>query len=222
MGGRFSPLGIPLRLTILLLPFIVGGLVTLRAIRWAQVMPAPAATLDLTLARPLVAASDSRVEAVRERVVIAASREGGRRPEPVTVHPEAVASAPIDDLVPPEYRPLVLRTAVRHGLDPRLLASVIRLESRFDRTTVGTHGEVGLMQIMAETGAWLARYVGMESYDLRDDETSLELGATYLAINLREYGSVEKALAVYNGGPRAAAGWETNIYVARVLSYYRP
>jgi hypothetical protein len=32
---------------------------------------------------------------------------------------------------------------------------------------------------------------------------------------------VEQALAAYNGGPRAAAGWETNVYVERVLQYYR-
>lgn len=222
MQDRFSPLGIPLRLTILLLPFCLGGLVTLRVINWAQLSVEVAGAPALPHASQPLIEQELVMDVLRERVAIAASREGERRPEPVQVLPEVVPSARIDDLVPVAYRSLVLRTAARHGLDPRLLAAVIKLESRFDRTTVGTHGEVGLMQILADTGAWLARYAGMESYDLRDDETSLELGAIYLAINLREYGSVEKALAVYNGGPRAAAGWESNIYVARVLSYYRP
>lgn len=221
MGSRLFPHGIPLRLAILLLPLMVGGLVTFRAIRWAQPLPAAEGTADLSVVvgSPVLQA-DPVVESVRERLAVASSREGERRPEPVQAVPIEVSYAQIEDLVPPKYRALVLDTATRHNLDPRLLASVIKLETHFDPTIVGTHGEVGLMQIMADTGAWLARYVGMESYDLRDDQTSLELGATYLGINLKEYGSIEKALAVYNGGPRAAEGWKTNIYVQRVLSYY--
>lgn len=222
MGGRLFPLGIPLRLAILLLPLLVGGLVTFRAVRWAQLPPVAEGTADLTVfVGPPVEQADPVVESVRERSVIASSREGERRPEPVQVAPVEVSYANIEDLVPPKYRALVQETAARHDLDPRLLAAVIKLETRFDPTVVGTHGEVGLMQIMAKTGAWLASYAGMESYDLRDDETSLELGALYLKINLREHGSVGKALAVYNGGPRAAAGWETNIYVQRVMEFYR-
>lgn len=222
MGGRFFPLGIPLRLVILLLPLLVGGLVTFRAVRWAQLPPATEGTADLTVfVGPPEVKADPVVESVRERGVVASSREAERRPEPVQVLPVEASYAHIEDLVPPKYRALVLETATRHGLDPRLLAAVIRLESRYDPTVVGNHGEVGLMQILADTGAWLATVAGMESYDLRKDETSLELGALYLKINLREHGSVEKALAVYNGGPRAAAGWETNIYVLRVMEFYR-
>lgn len=234
MGGRFSPLGIPLRVAILLLPFLVGGVVTVRTIGLAQLIPPSTNAPNLAMDGPSRVEADHMVAAVRERVMIAASREGERRPEPTEALPEPVgadpaaveglpepiSSAQIADLAPPEYHSLVLRTAQRHGLDPRLLAAVIKLESRYDSSTVGTHGEVGLMQILATTGAWLADYAGMERYDLRDDETSLELGALYLQINLREYGSVGQALAVYNGGPRAADGWATNIYVQRVMEFY--
>jgi soluble lytic murein transglycosylase-like protein len=213
MPDRFSPLGIPLRLAILLLPFVLGGLVTMRVVDWALLLTEAEGARSHPVAGPPVPVTDLPTEVVRERVAIAASR-AERRPEPVQ------PTGPIDDLVPLTYRSLVLRTAARHSLDPRLLAAVIKLESRFDPTTVGTHGEVGLMQILPSTGAWLAQSVGMESYDLRNDATSLELGALYLAINLREYGSVEKALAVYNGGPGAAEGWASNIYVERVLQFY--
>lgn len=217
MGDRISPFGIPLRLVILLLPFVLGGLVTFRTLDLADRLttePEGAPAIASITSPPPEPEEEIVFEAVRERIALAA-REGERRVAPIE------ATSPIDDLVPVAYRELVRETALRHGLDPRLLAAVIRLESRFDSTVVGRHGEVGLMQILADTGAWLARHVGMESYDLRDDLTSLELGATYLAINLREHGTVEKALAVYNGGPRAAEGWATNIYVARVLEFYR-
>lgn len=126
----------------------------------------------------------------------------------------------IADLAPPEFQPLVIRTANKYQLEPRLLAAVITVETEWDPHAVGFHGERGLMQIMADTGAWLARLAGMAEYDLANPETSLELGALYLSILLKEHGTVERALAVYNGGPSAAAGAATNRYVQKVFRHY--
>ena len=126
----------------------------------------------------------------------------------------------IADLAPPEFRELVVKTANRYQIEPRLIASVITVETNWDPDAVGGHGERGLMQIMAATGAWLAGLAGMTEYDLSDPETSLDLGALYLSALLKEYGTVERALAVYNGGPRAAAGAETNPYVQKVFKHY--
>lgn len=220
MGNRTSPFGIPLRLAVLLLPFLFGCLVTLRVVDWgrrAETLLQVAQVADEPLAGPPIPspAGSDLIVIDRERQPLAASRDGEPRATAVALE------ARIADLVPEKYRSLVVTTAQRHNLDPRLIAAVGTVETRFDRTVVGTHGEVGLMQIMADTGAWLARLAKLDTYDLRDDATSLDLGALYLEVLVREYGSVEKALAVYNGGPRAAAGWETNIYVQRVLQYYR-
>jgi soluble lytic murein transglycosylase len=213
MPNRFSLLGIPLRGFVLLLGLVLGCVLIGSVTRGTE--SASPLTAEGPLVGPPVPAAEEVVVLERGRPVISASREAERRPTSVT------AEAQIADLVPEGYRPLVLSTAARHHLDPRLLAAVIKLESHFDPTTVGTHGEVGLMQIMADTGEWLAHLAKMDEYDLRDDATSLDLGALYLEVLVREYGSVEQALAAYNGGPRAAAGWETNVYVERVLQYYR-
>ncbi|MFZ5825081.1 MAG: lytic transglycosylase domain-containing protein [Bacillota bacterium] len=126
----------------------------------------------------------------------------------------------IDDLAPERFRMLVAEAAHRHRLDPRLIASVITVETRWDPDAVGGHGELGLMQILPSTGAWLAELKGLTNYDLSDPATSIELGSTYLALLVEEYGSPERALAVYNGGPRAAEGWETNIYMHKVMRVY--
>jgi soluble lytic murein transglycosylase-like protein len=126
----------------------------------------------------------------------------------------------IDDLAPEQYRMLVVETAHRYQLDPRLIAAVITVETKWDPSAVGAHGELGLMQILPSTGAWLAERNGLSTYDLRDPKTSIELGASYLALLVSEYGTPERALAVYNGGPRAADGWETNIYARKVMAIY--
>lgn len=126
----------------------------------------------------------------------------------------------IDDLAPERFRMLVVEAAHRHEVDPRLIASVITVESRWEPDAVGSYGELGLMQILPSTGAWLARVKGLQTYVLSDPATSVELGTTYLAMLIEEYGSPQRALAAYNGGPRAAESWETNMYMRRVMKVY--
>jgi soluble lytic murein transglycosylase-like protein len=207
MQNRLTLLRIPLLATLLPVLFL-HGLVAAPEVRRS---PAP---------------KHQAVEpaAARDRLTeteLPTSRTAIRRGSSAQVDDTRKEISGIEDLVPPHYRELLLATAARHGLDPRLVAAVITVETRFDRSIVGSHGEVGLMQIMADTGAFLARHARLSTYDLTDDATSLDLGCLYLEILLREYGSVERALAVYNGGPRGAERWQTSPYVARVLQFYK-
>jgi soluble lytic murein transglycosylase-like protein len=126
----------------------------------------------------------------------------------------------IADLAPEEFSGLVLSAANRHKVDPRLVAAVVTVETRWNPNAVGYHGELGLMQILPSTGAFLARRAGLKQYNLADPATNLELGALYLSMLIQEYGTKERALAAYNGGPRAADSWRTNRYVRKVLQYY--
>jgi hypothetical protein len=128
----------------------------------------------------------------------------------------------IADLAPEEFRPLVVTAARHYGIDPRLLAAIATVETEWDPNAVGTHGELGLTQVLPETGAWLAKLAGLTEYNLADPETSLRLSALYLSLLLKEYETPEKALACYNGGPSAVTDWETNLYARRVLKHYRP
>lgn len=127
----------------------------------------------------------------------------------------------IADLVPDEYQEMVLQAAEKHRIDPRLLAAIVTVETKWNPATVGLAGEKGLMQILPATGDWLARKEGLQEYDLADSATNLDLGALYLSILLEQHGTVEKALAVYNGGPKAVNNWQSNLYVRRVLNLYR-
>jgi soluble lytic murein transglycosylase len=126
----------------------------------------------------------------------------------------------IADLAPEEFRPLVVKAAQSYGIDPRLLAAIATVETEWRPDAVGTHGELGLTQVLPSTGAWLASVAGLTEYNLADPATSLNLSALYLSMLLKEYGTTEKALACYNGGPSAVPDWQTNLYARRVLKQY--
>lgn len=131
-----------------------------------------------------------------------------------------VAIAEFADLVPPEYRDLVLDIARQHGVEPRLLAAVGWVESQWYAYARGTQGDSGLMQILPSTGVWIASRLGMSDYDLYDPVTNLTMGAWYLRVLYNEYGSWDMALAAYNGGPRAAPRGAEFPYTRLVMSVY--
>lgn len=144
-------------------------------------------------------------------------------PDPIEIQARlALAQAnAIADLAPEEFRSPVVAAANRFNLDPRILAAIITVETEWNPMAVGLHGEKGLMQILPSTGAFLAREAGMTEYDLADSATNLALGARYIASLLNDYGDLQTALAVYNGGPGAADSAATNLYARKVLRHYR-
>jgi soluble lytic murein transglycosylase-like protein len=107
----------------------------------------------------------------------------------------------VADLAPPEYRPLVIETAKRYHLDPRLLASVAWVETggTWDPHLQGAAGEIGLMQVMPETAAWIAQQRGEDVPDLNEPAVALDYGAWYLSRLMQA--ATTDALANYNAGP---------------------
>lgn len=141
------------------------------------------------------------------------------------------------------YREAVERWASEYGVDARLVAAVIRVESGFEPTARSSKGARGLMQIMPETGAWVAERLGLgpvKAEDLDEPELNLRLGTWYLAYQIRAFnGDLTLALAAYNGGGANVRRWleeerwsgsvddlhqipfgETRMYVQRVLATY--
>ncbi|MGD8495365.1 MAG: transglycosylase SLT domain-containing protein [Gemmatimonadales bacterium] len=141
------------------------------------------------------------------------------------------------------YAPVLQHVADETGLDPSLMAAVIRRESQFDREVRSPVGATGLMQLMPSTAAELARRVQLaefESPQLRVPEVNMTLGARYLSDMLDRYGgSVTPALISYNAGPHRYTRWreypefradaelaieripfsETRVYVKTILAY---
>lgn len=108
------------------------------------------------------------------------------------------------------FRTLVVPEAVDRGVDPYLVAALIRRESAFNPVVVSGAGAIGLMQIVPETGRQLARAAGLrfDSELLYRPEVNIHLGTRFLARLLGRYDeSLPVVLAAYNAGPTRANQW---------------
>lgn len=111
------------------------------------------------------------------------------------------------------FRGAVEREAARNGLNPFLVAGLIRQESLFNPTAVSPAGAIGLMQVMPETGRSLAGRVGVEGFSpaaLKDPDTNLRLGSLFLADQVGRYRTLSEVFAAYNAGPTRVTGWRSS------------
>jgi soluble lytic murein transglycosylase len=110
------------------------------------------------------------------------------------------------------HREMVLREAAEWGLDPYLVAALIRQESAWVTDIVSSAGAVGLMQVMPATGRGLAQSVGPENFtveSLETPEVNLHLGARFLVDVVERYGpDLPLVLSAYNAGPTRAERWK--------------
>jgi len=117
------------------------------------------------------------------------------------------------------YATQIREIALRHGVDPILVESVIRAESAFNPTAVSRTGARGLMQLMPKTAVALGV---RDSFNPREN---IEGGVRHLRYLLDRYpGNIPLAVAAYNAGEAAVDAHrgippypETQQYVQRVL-----
>ncbi len=120
------------------------------------------------------------------------------------------------DLLEDKYTALIEKSARRNGIDPDLVRAVIWRESGFDRTVIGTKGEVGLMQVMPEFAAtdWAKakRCPPPARAALSDPELNIEIGSWFLARAYRHWSKYKEAviltLCEYNAGRTRANTWK--------------
>jgi len=193
--------------------------------------PAPPALVDAGLARldTLVLAgldSEARAE-VRDVVArppedlhtLLSWSEGlvarGWGPWGVRLAWQAFRRAPTNPRViraiyPWPHRAVIEAEAAEFGVDPMLLAALVRQESVFDPDALSPAGARGLAQLLAGTAAQLARGLDLAFAPawLAVPDLNLHLGAAHLAELLRRFGGrVEVALAAYNAGSRPVNRW---------------
>lgn len=101
-----------------------------------------------------------------------------------------------------------------YDVDKYLVFSVIRTESFFSPDAVSDKGAVGLMQIMPETGKWIAEKLNLENFsnkDLFEPEKNIMMGVWYLNyLSGRFNGNRDNIIAAYNAGPTNVSKWLQN------------
>jgi soluble lytic murein transglycosylase len=153
----------------------------------------------------------------------------------------------VDDLwrvaYPTGLIPTIQMSAVK-GVDPFLVAAIIREESQYDWKAVSRVGAIGLMQVMPATANAVAqqhRLPPVSREDLFDQEMNIRIGVRYVEQLLTQFsGNLVQTIAAYNAGPMVVRNWadtysgrsedefveliqyqETRQYVKRVLRSYK-
>jgi soluble lytic murein transglycosylase len=146
-------------------------------------------------------------------------------------------------MYPIKYRELIEANAIKFGVDPLLIAAIVRVESNYKPKLISVKGAIGLMQLMPDTADWIIRMEGFSSSmkeSLHDPKTNIMIGAKYIDILNHQFNNnLPEVLAAYNAGPGNVTKWresniwdgklesidkinfwETRKYVDRVVYYY--
>ncbi|MDP2158679.1 MAG: transglycosylase SLT domain-containing protein [Nitrospirota bacterium] len=137
---------------------------------------------------------------------------------------------------------MVEQASKRYTIDPMIILSVMREESRFEQAVKSPAGAYGLMQLMPQTAYRLDRSLNLgirRPSQLTDPKNNIQLGSFYLKSLLNEFHSLAHMLAAYNAGELAVRSWqqrfdyrsidefiedipysETRNYVKKVLTSY--
>jgi soluble lytic murein transglycosylase-like protein len=137
--------------------------------------------------------------------------------------PAPATPPPLKELVDPHA--LIREAAIKHGVPPALVKSIMAAESNFVSDVVSPKGAIGLMQLMPETAIEFGA-------DPMDPKQNVDAGVQYLHYLLGRYqkhrNSLTRVIAAYNAGPGMVDRYhgippfrETRQYVTRVLRFLR-
>ncbi|HEY1204256.1 MAG: transglycosylase SLT domain-containing protein [Bryobacteraceae bacterium] len=113
-------------------------------------------------------------------------------------------------LYPMPWRSELERNARLHGLDPYIVAGLVRQESEFNPQAVSPAQAYGLTQILPSTGRLLLKAPrrSFRASVLFRPELNLRLGTTYLRTMYdANMGHWERTLAAYNAGTSRVENW---------------
>jgi soluble lytic murein transglycosylase len=156
--------------------------------------------------RAQLAERDAQVQRLKQKVAQLEEAEHLDEAERLGVL-KAVAQSGLPERQQKRLAVAIVREAKLNGVDPMLVVAIIRCESSFNNYAVSNVGAMGLMQVMPDTGKWLAERGGWalgRPSNLFDSELNVQLGTAYIAELIARFGSVEKALVAYNAGPALA------------------
>lgn len=143
---------------------------------------------------------------------------------------------------PLEVVDMVKRVSTPGYADAYLVAAVMREESTFNPVAVSRTGALGLMQIMPQTGDFIAKKNGdmpLKEDELLNPKVNIRFGSWYLAHLAQRFDNdLVFTVAGYNAGPTAVRRWvkmgpvepdefiesipyeETRTYTKRVIKSY--
>lgn len=112
---------------------------------------------------------------------------------------------------PCKFQTDIVECSKLYDLDPALVASVINVESGYNKKAVSNKGAVGLMQIKFSTANYMNNLYGgktnLTENDLFDASTNINYGCLYLKYLTTKFKNTFTALAAYNAGETIVRVW---------------
>lgn len=148
---------------------------------------------------------------------------------------------------PLKYENEIVEIANIYNLSPALVASVVNVESGYNKNAISKKGALGLMQVKLSTADFMNSVYNktekLNQTNLLDEKTNLHYGCMYLKYLIKKFDDVFTALAAYNAGETIVRLWledenysldklslrtipfkETNNYVKKIksnLAFYK-
>jgi peptidoglycan lytic transglycosylase len=115
---------------------------------------------------------------------------------------------------PVGYNSTIKEYANEYNLDPYLIASIINVESSYDKEAISPKSAKGLMQISPQTGKWASEELNIEDYSeekLFQPKTNIMIGTWYLDRLKKEFNNnLDHILIAYNAGSGNLNKWLKN------------
>ncbi len=115
-------------------------------------------------------------------------------------------------LFPQPYWNSIEQDSAKNGLDPYMVASLIRQESEFNPGAISGANAWGLMQLLPSVGKSMAKEEGIHHFnemELLNPDTNIRLGTRYLKQTLDRFdGQASYAFAAYNAGESRVTDWQ--------------
>ena len=109
------------------------------------------------------------------------------------------------------YMELIEKYAEKYDVNPSFISAIIKCESSYKTNAVSSVNARGLMQIMPDTGTWLAGRLNIQGYQpdsLFDPERNIAFGTYYLAYLSDMFsGSPVMVAAAYHAGANNVKHW---------------
>lgn len=110
-----------------------------------------------------------------------------------------------------KYKDMIEKYSAMYGLDPAFVTAMIFVESSFIETAESDAGAIGLMQLMPNTGNWIAGKIGITDYRiemLTDPDVNIHMGCWYVSYLMDKFDdNTDVVIAAYNAGPRRVEEW---------------
>lgn len=109
------------------------------------------------------------------------------------------------------YKSIIVSYSNEYDLDPYLIASIINVESKYNKDAISNKCAKGLMQIGPKTGLWASEILEIKDYNeelLFNPDINIRIGTWYVKTLFKEFnGNQDLVLAAYNAGSGNVKKW---------------